>query len=822
MATAVGGAVGTAIAGPVGGVIGGIIGGAFDALVMSQAFSKGANVDGARLDDLRVQLSSEGSPANRAHGVAVRIAGTLVWAPPLIERFSTQSAGGKGAPSGGSGTYARYFLNAAVHLTSTWHLPGGAAHSLLKVMANNKIIYDAAEATPDDQRYVAADFLDGGPSQAPHSLITAFEGSANVPAMRGSALWVVEEMDLEDWGSRPPNFEFLLQPEATAPTVGAVIGRELEVGGMQAADYDVSALSALKLVQGLNIQGSQDPTRVIEMLMLAYNIVAKRWGGKLHFYDRGSEPTYVLVNGMLGAGAANGEPRGVLRTRLQPSRVPREVNVEFFEASYDYQQSSRRAKMQNPRGEGVASLSLPLVLTGKEGHEIGLRTLWSAAGSSIEWRASLPPSFCWLGDNDVLEWEDEAGEVRRLRVTQVDIGANLLVRASGVVEQLATFDQSDVAAEDDREDGYPPSGPHSGEDLQFIVFDEAPLGPTELNSIGVYFAWASLTGETRLPAAQWAFHGGGFTYVTGLGKRRANTLGRLVDPLPAAIDTLNGGVRFDDETELMIEVYNNGENTRWADTHALQTRSREDVARGMNSLIIETDDGGHEVLSYTTAEDLGSGLWKLTGLLRGRRGTELHASAGASADVLWCSANELAAFSGADSSPDFANVAATTFGAEARYKAVNNIEDIEAKPSKRNDINGPSAPFPPVDVRGQRTAGGDLVIAFRRRTRALHDGFMREGNQFFPAPLEANVFEVDILVAGNAVRTLTVSAPGSGADRPTRTTTSWADLLGSGMHSVTYTAAMASADSVSLSSPVNVAVREVSSRGSGRETTASV
>src|ERR1051325_1331258 len=92
MATLILTTVGGAIGGPVGAALGGLLGRAID-----RAALKPKGRQGPRLDELKVQTSSYGTPIPQIFGT-MRVAGTVVWATDLKETRSKQG-GGKGQPS---------------------------------------------------------------------------------------------------------------------------------------------------------------------------------------------------------------------------------------------------------------------------------------------------------------------------------------------------------------------------------------------------------------------------------------------------------------------------------------------------------------------------------------------------------------------------------------------------------------------------------------------------------------------------------------------------------------------------------------------------
>jgi len=79
--------VGSTIGGPIGGAIGAAIGSWIDSqFLFPLIFGRDdRSIIGPRLDDLKLQLASEGSPINLCIGPENRVSGTVIWMTDLIE-----------------------------------------------------------------------------------------------------------------------------------------------------------------------------------------------------------------------------------------------------------------------------------------------------------------------------------------------------------------------------------------------------------------------------------------------------------------------------------------------------------------------------------------------------------------------------------------------------------------------------------------------------------------------------------------------------------------------------------------------------------------
>ncbi|MFT4074252.1 MAG: glycoside hydrolase/phage tail family protein [Asticcacaulis sp.] len=174
-------AVGTALGGPVGGWIGAQLGSAIDRTALN-SLSPTRQV-GSRLSGLQLTQSAQGDPVKQVYGKA-RVSGTLIWAARLKENRSTTRAS---KTSGKTESYS-YTLSLAVALSE------GPIDGIGRIWADGQLL---------DQSVVSYRLYRGEETQVPDSLIEAVEGTA--PAYRGMAYLVFEDLDITQFGNRPPS-----------------------------------------------------------------------------------------------------------------------------------------------------------------------------------------------------------------------------------------------------------------------------------------------------------------------------------------------------------------------------------------------------------------------------------------------------------------------------------------------------------------------------------------------------------------------------------------------------------------------------------------
>lgn len=195
---------------------------------------------------------------------------------------------------------------------------------------------------------------------------------------------------------------------------------------------------------------------------------------------------------------------------------------------------------------------------------------------------------------------------------------------------------------------------------------------------------------------------------------------------------------------------------------------------------------GSELLQFTTATLQGDGSYTLSGLKRGRRGTEWATSAHASGEQ-FCMVDSLGRV----------EMGASDIGDALSFKAVTVGRDIaSAFPANLTYEGNTNKPYAPAHFRAVKDAGtGDWVFTWVRRSRI---GYRWTGNSTVPLGESTEEYDVKIMNGGSVVRTITVSS-----------------------ETATWTAAQQTTDFGSGQSSVTAKVLQVGDLMDGRETTAS-
>lgn len=168
--------------------------------------------EGSRMEDIKVQTSAFGRSIAGVRG-NMRLAGNVIWALDIREEkvvSETEVGGGKGGGGSGSvtNTTYRYYGTFAISICE------GPISDVVAIWADTKVYYnidtdDADTLTESEKRPIT--IYRGTEDQMPDPLIEADKGVGNVPAHRGLAYIVFDDIPLADYGNRIPSFSFQVQ-----------------------------------------------------------------------------------------------------------------------------------------------------------------------------------------------------------------------------------------------------------------------------------------------------------------------------------------------------------------------------------------------------------------------------------------------------------------------------------------------------------------------------------------------------------------------------------------------------------------------------------
>jgi hypothetical protein len=695
MATLVLTVVGGIIGGPVGAAIGATIGQAVDRDVLFKPKGR----QGPRLSDLSVQTSSYGTQIPKVFGT-MRVAGCVFWSTDLIESRSTQS-GGKGQPSLTSYSYAVSF---AV-LLSARPIAGVG-----RIWADGNLLRGSAG---DFKTATGFRLCLGGEDQAADPLIASAEGLGLTPAARGMAYAVFENFQLADYGNRIPSLTFELLAGDAALTIGSVAAA-LSAGLVSGGGAALTGVSAY----GDSVRG------VLETLGAADGSWFAADGDALVLRDLAVADATLGDDGSMAADDAPGRKRTIAAIES----VPRAITLAYYDPARDYQIGVQRALRPGP-GTAEQRIDLPATMAAGAAKALAETALARAeAGRETRtvksgWAAlGIAPGACIAITGAAGLWRVSGWSLEKM------------VLALDCV-RLAEGTAATVAADP----GRAASAPDAVIGATILhAFEIPPLDDSLLAAPRLTIAAAGTGAGWRSAALLYSLDGGASWIGAGATAAPA-VIGTIVTPPGIA-----GAAIRDLRSIMEVELAHDGMNLAGADDAALD--------HGANIAL-----AGNELIQFGEAVQIDARRWRLSRLLRGRRGTEAAAGLQAAGDRFVLIERD---------SVRSIDLPASMLGGAVRVMA-SGVGDGDGPVAATVAVSGSSVlpPSPVHLVAGAPDDSGAVTLDWVRRSRA---GWRWIDGGDAPLGEESERYRVVLTLGDGSIRTIETGAPTmsvTGADR---------------------------------------------------------
>lgn len=581
MATLLLTAVGTAVGGPIGGLIGAVAGRAFDTQVLGLGNTR---VVGGRLENLDVQSGSYGGTIPLLFGTG-RYAGNVIWSTGLMEMREEDSQGGKGGPSVTTVSYT-YSASFAVGFCL------GPIQSVGRVWADGKLIRSAgSELSVGGELRVYT----GSEDQAPDPLIEGEIGLEDAPGFRGIAYAVFEALPLAEFGNRIPNltFEVIAAADADVADIAAALVGRSAVAVTQSPDqiariggYQVSGTSSFR--DGLGPLTDLFPIK----------LVAGEGGIQL----RSTQQTAQLTLGqdMLGARPITQAPQARIAVEFDHALdLPGEVEISFNDPSTDYQDGVQRAQKVRDAGDGSLKVNTAMTLSASMARALAVQTLARVWDERLVVTLDVGLQGSALEPGDLIEVEASPAIFDVFEITQITHDAMITSVTARSLARDTVLGAVGLA-------GY--SGEISyQQDVSAPTIQSSTFELPATQQFGdqpTLYAAVSRTGGRLNSAGLYTSRDDGVTYQLAGQVPVAAVTGTCVNGLEDRNPAL-----FDHASALEVQL-DHGDM-------GLSSRPELAILNGANLARV-----GTELFQFLTAELLENGNYRLSGLLRGRGGTE--------------------------------------------------------------------------------------------------------------------------------------------------------------------------------------------------------
>lgn len=333
---------------------------------------------------------------------------------------------------------------------------------------------------------------------------------------------------------------------------------------------------------------------IIDQLSLAYQFEMVDTAGVLKFVPRAATAVKTLTNDDIGYDKSPVPPARYLAKRFQGIDLPRSVTLNYMAEDTDYNTMTQTSQLFTFQEGQDVNLSVPVTMSHAKAKQVTEIALIQSHVERMQYKFTVNYNHLDLEPGDVIE--TPMGVIRISRITELEEGLlEIEGTDAGVAESVLSSDL-EVAV--------PPASTNVPLSLgysQGLFFDPTNLTDND-TSVRLYCA---VHGYDRAgwPGAQiWVSVDGGATYAVVASTNAEATIGLVATPVPSADYHV-----WDNTTSITVQLK----------TNELVSKSELGVLNGENFCMI-----GNEIIGFKNAVLTGPKTYTLTGLLRGRQGTE--------------------------------------------------------------------------------------------------------------------------------------------------------------------------------------------------------
>ena len=450
--------------------------------------------------------------------------------------------------------------------------------------------------------------------------------------------------------------------------------------GLTAGQFDVSELSTIEKPLRSLIIGQVAATRAtLDMLATCY-FFGWTGGDKLYARLRGSSPVATIPWTDLGADGSNRPFRPRIAGELE---MPAQIAFTYDSVENDYQSNTVYSDRLLSSQKSTETVEAALGFTAQEAKQIVDAILLDKVMSLSTESIAVDRRYSALQPCDVVLIEEEDGSTWRMRIVRIQDDAGVR-RMDLVMDDASVFVQAGIATAGTQSQSIVLPLP----DTEFLLLD-IPLLRDADDHPGHYVAVNGGGADNWTNAALYSSPDD-VVYTLAAGVATEAVIGLTT----TALDDWTGGNVWDETGSVTVEVAGQLYSATAADVLA---------RRSTNAILI-----GNELLQFRDAALVSAGVYTLTGLLRGRRGTEWAMAGHAIGDRVCLLGN---------AGMRYLPLQTSELGVLRYVKAVSAGQRLSAATEQSITPLGASlAPLSPVLASADRSTS-DTILSWFRRTR---------------------------------------------------------------------------------------------------------
>lgn len=404
---------------------------------------------------------------------------------------------------------------------------------------------------------------------------------------------------------------------------------------------------------------------------------------KIKFVKRGQSAVVTIPQSDIGVSERGDDLTLISVERQQESDLPREIIVGYVNYLAKYQQGAQSSLRMTVNSINKMSMDMPIALSDDDAKQIADALMFTRWTQRTTYEIKISNKYKYLEPTDVIKLEMD-NVTYNLLIIKKDEGSNGIISITCVEDDASvyTFNSVGGSAPNPNEVIYAPSKTR-------IEFLDISLLRDVDDACGMYIACAgNNAGWGGCALFKSIDNGQTWTQISTI--TNASIIGVTSDALP------------DGRTDLFDET--NSFTVTFPYAVSLNSMSELAVLNGANHCVV-----GNEIIGFKNVEQIDAYNYKLSGLLRGRRGTEWATTTHAIGDrFVFLDSSKLGRV----------NFETSEIGATRLYKAVTIGDSIGKTIQKSFTFNNIGQEcYYPVYLNAFKAASSAILIKWIRRTR---------------------------------------------------------------------------------------------------------
>ncbi len=389
---------------------------------------------------------------------------------------------------------------------------------------------------------------------------------------------------------------------AGSAILGDIVSDICVRSGLTVDQIDVDQLS--DIVDGYIVTKQMPGRRAIDPLRQAYYFDAVETDtvdgdSILRFVKRGAAPVVSITAEDLAAGENEAEEACVVPLRAQETDLPSRINVSYIDKDRDFETGTQTSRRMTTGSQQVTSVELPIVMSSQKAREVAEVLMYDAWTSRNQRSWSTTKKYTKHEPTDV--WEINDGEFDYVVRATEKSEEGSIIRWKGVDEEPSAYSPDVQAAIGSGTSIIRFIGAAGVMRLEVIdcpIIRDADTGP------GYYVAGGGYT-DSWSSGKYYQSIDGGTTYVA---VKDISTTATMGDAQTVLAD-YRGGNTPDEVSAVTVKLTSG----------TLSSITRAQLYNGGNLAWLQG-----ELIQFQRADLIAEGTYLLTGLLRGRKGTEQY------------------------------------------------------------------------------------------------------------------------------------------------------------------------------------------------------